>query len=331
MNVPADRQQRPLTPGLVARGGCALVILLVLVFGWVPLAIAAGVTGAGTFYVVLLSVMAVVIPGMFAAGVAVHDSRRRRIRRAAAGLPEDARIGASPREMGTLTAEQGAVAVGREHGLGLPTSVRKARGSTLVPGRPVKSWLARYPGGYAQVIMADPQPRVVCWADVTEVTFTIARLTVWTGQAAATVTSIGSLTARPFRGPAMPVPGEPDAIRLRAAALRMVGERMLPAMTAAYDAGKTVSCGAIHVSQHGITLAGTSVPVPWREIRSIRLHSTRLSTGGIRVTSTISLARSRRVLRSRISLSGLTNGLFLPGLLQYAAAQHGIRVSGHAR
>jgi hypothetical protein len=331
MGVPAGRQRRPLTPGRVAYGGCALVILLVLFFGWGPLAIAAGVTGAGTFYVVLLSVMAVVMPGMMVVSVAVTVSRRRRIRQAAASLPEDGGIGTPPGGMGALTAEQAAVAVGREHGLGLPSWVRKGRGSTLVAGRPARSWLARYPGGYAQVVMADPRPRVVCWTDVTEVTFTIERRTILAGQYPSTVTSIRSFAARPFRGPAMPVPGEQDAARLRAAALRIVGERMLPAMTAAYDAGEIVSCGAVRVSQHGIALTGTSVPVPWQEIRSVRLRSVRLSAGRSKVTSTVSLARSGRGLRSRISLSGLPNGLFLPGLLQYAAAQHGIPVSGHPR
>jgi hypothetical protein len=147
--------------------------------------------------------------------------------------------------------------------------------------------------------MPDPQPRVVCWADVTEVTFTIGRHTILAGQYTSSSTSIDSFTARPFRGPAMPVADRQEAARLRAAALRIVGERMLPAMTAAYDAGKTVSCGAIHVSQHGITLAGTSVPVPWGEIRSVRLHSTRLSAGGSKVTSTVSLARSGRVPAQR--------------------------------
>jgi hypothetical protein len=82
--------------------------------------------------VILLSVVAVVMPGMLAATLAMSASRRRRLRQAVAWWPEDAGIGTPPREMGTLTAEQAAVVVGREHGLGPPTLVRKNRGSTLV-------------------------------------------------------------------------------------------------------------------------------------------------------------------------------------------------------
>lgn len=197
--------------------------------------------------------------------------------------------------------------------------------------RKVRGWLARYAGGYAQVVMADPRPRVVRWADVTEVTFTISRNTVYTDYGSMTSTSLGSFTARPFLGPAMPVPGRVDAARARAGALRAVGDRLIPAMTAAYDAGEAVAFGAVQVSQSGVVLPGLTAPVPWAEIRSVRLRAVRLTDPGrSRITSSVSLACSGRPRRRSIDLSGLPNGLFLPGLLQHAAARQQVKVTGTA-
>lgn len=236
--------------------------------------------------------------------------------------PGDVARTVSPEQLPSLTPEEGADAIGRQFGLG-PLIKVWARRSPL--RRRVRGWLALYQGGYADVDMACPRPRAVRWADVTEITFTIR---IWPGANSTPSIVMKTFTARPYLGSAMPEPGEKHAARLYKAALQTVGDRMIRALTAAYDAGETTNFGPIHVSQHGIALPGTADPVPWTEIRNVRLRNVTLNAAGPQVTNAVSLARSGRFWSSRVELSGIPNGLFFPAVLRHAAAQHRIPVHG---
>lgn len=215
-------------------------------------------------------------------------------------------VGGGPAQPGALGALGGGVAAGVVL-IAVGRRRRKPRG-----------WFALYQGGYAQVVMADPRPRVVRWDAVTEVTFTIRRHRIAHAYGSSARIFIASFSARPFLGPAMPSPVPVMADRLPGVALRAVGPRLLASVRATCDAGGVISFGETRVSSDGVVLPGSPELVPWAQIGSARLHSTRLSSGP-EITSGVSVSIAGQPRRPYIDLSGIPNGMFLPALLQQAA------------
>ena len=194
--------------------------------------------------------------------------------------------------------------------------------------RVVRGWLARYQAGYAQLLATDPGPRVVRWASVDEVTITFRTTTVYTGQAATTSTHLHDFSARPFIGRLAPEVGHRwGTWRLMKDAVRVVGPRMIPAVIEAYDAGRPAAFGPVRVGKDGVTLSAAGTPIPWPDIRSIRMRTVDLARGG-RVVRAVYLHCRARPAHRVIEVSGLPNGIFLPRVIAHAAAQHGVPVRG---
>lgn len=194
-------------------------------------------------------------------------------------------------------------------------------------------WLARYEGGYAQLLPDAPGPRVVHWADIAEVTATF-RTTTTAVSAAASLpfTDFSGFSARLLTGePAPEIAGTQWKVdRLVAEALRAVGPRVIPAAIAAYESGQPVAFGpAVGVDQHGIAGSLLAAPVSWPDIESIEMRQVEVMRG-TRVVTEIRLRFPRQKPTRRptgICLSGLPNGIFLPGVIAHAAVRHGVPVS----
>lgn len=184
--------------------------------------------------------------------------------------------------------------------------------------RQLRGWRAHYPGGYAQVLTADPRPRVVRWADVTEVTFTIRR-SVPVNRGEQTRIYVSSFSARPSASPAMPAPL--DADDLPGEALAAAGPRLLAGMLATCAAGGVVSFGEIRVSSAGVVLPGSPELVPWAQIGSVRRGHTVLTRGPQWITSGVFVSIAGEPRPRDIDLSGIPNGMCLPALLEQAAGR----------
>jgi hypothetical protein len=195
--------------------------------------------------------------------------------------------------------------------------------------RVVRGWLARYQAGYAQLLATDPGPRVVRWASVDEVTVTFRTTAVYTGQATSTSTHLHSFSARPCIGGGLAPEVGPrwGTWRLLKDARRVVGPRLVNAAVDAYNAGRPAAFGPVRVAADGVTLSAAGTPVPWPDIRSVRLRTVDLARGG-RVVRAVHLSCRARPAHRVIEVSGLPNGIFLPRVIAHAAAQHGVPVKG---
>jgi len=195
--------------------------------------------------------------------------------------------------------------------------------------RVVRGWLARYQGGYAQLLATDGGPRAVRWTTVAEVTVTFRTTTVYTSQAAYTSTRLHRFSASPcVTGGLAPVVGPRwGSWRLLKDAVRVVGPRLVSAAEDAYDAGQPAAFGPVRVSRDGVTVPGAATPVSWPDIRSIRLRHVDLARGG-RVVRAVHLSCRSRPAHRVIEVSGLPNGIFLARVIAHAAAGHGVPVKG---
>ena len=195
--------------------------------------------------------------------------------------------------------------------------------------RVVRGWLARYQDGYAQMLATDPGPRAVRWVTVAEVTVTFRTTSTYTGQATTTSTHLHSFSARPgiAGGPAPEVGPRWGSWRLLKDARRVVGPRLVNDAVDAYDAGRPAAFGPVRIGKDGVTLSAAGAPVPWPDIRSVRLRTVDLARGG-RVVRAVHLSCRARPAHRVIEVSGLPNGIFLPRVIAHAAAQHGVPVKG---
>jgi hypothetical protein len=197
----------------------------------------------------------------------------------------------------------------------------------------VLGWLARYEKGYAQLLPDAPGPRVVHWASVADVTATFRTTTSYAyaggGGVGVTSTDFRSFSARLLAGePTSDIAGAQWEIgHLLADALRTVGPRIIPAAIAAYESGKPTAFGLVSIDQHGITVPWLAVPVLWPGIKSIEMKNAR-AMRKTRIVTEVCLHVSPRApdhLPVDINISGVPNGIFLPGVIAHAAAQHGVR------
>jgi hypothetical protein len=181
--------------------------------------------------------------------------------------------------------------------------------------------LFRYSGGLAQLLPGEPEPRVARWADVSE--FTVS---YFEGEDVAA--RLDGFSLRTGTGTQLPgLSGYRRQSQLRAIvaeAGRSVAPRLISAMTEAYESGGTVKFGRVSLSQEGVTIWPPEENlVPWADIRSI--HVTYVS--GTDYPDEVIIGQPGKPAR-QVSVSGLANGIFLPSVLAYAAARHGVTVTG---
>jgi hypothetical protein len=205
----------------------------------------------------------------------------------------------------------------------------------------IKSWLARYQDGFAQVLLSG-SVRAVRWADVSEVgvTYDIIRGPGTTFDPGHPYTVVSGFYARPCLTRLEPTITRDwvdyvQATALVADAMRVAGPRVTAALIAAHDSGEFVAFGQVCVDQSGITLPAQSGRrgwpadlVPWSGISSVEWSGISLAKaksvpGRRNIVEAIDLRCEGTPKRRRISLSGVPNGIFLPALLQHAA-RHGI-------
>jgi hypothetical protein len=211
---------------------------------------------------------------------------------------------------------------------GYPAAALAAGAVMIAVGRDrraVLGWLARYEKGYAQLLPDAPGPHVVHWASVAEVTATF-RTTTSNGWSS---TDFRSFSARLLAGePTSDIAGSQWEIgHLLADALRTVGPRIIPAAIAAYESGQPSAFGLVSIDQHGITVPWLAMPVLWPGIKSIGMKNAR-AMRKTRIVTEVCLHISPGApdgLPVDINISGVPNGIFLPGVIAHAAAQHGVR------
>jgi hypothetical protein len=200
----------------------------------------------------------------------------------------------------------------------------------------VTGWVARYRDGFVQVSAPGVQ-HVVRWMDVTEIGVTY-RLTSTGGNqfVAPTIrTIVSSFSAQSAVTQLKFLISEKQLrhgllAELAGDAVRSAGPRMTATYIASYGASESAIFGQIRISQSGITLPASpgrrgwpAGLVPWSEISAI---NGRFLPNQRNVCDQIILrfTGSRR-LRT-VGLSNVPNGIFLPAVLQHAAAQQGIRI-----
>lgn len=187
----------------------------------------------------------------------------------------------------------------------------------------VRRQLFRYSGGLAQLIDGEPEPRVARWQDVSE--FTVSYF-----QGDDDVPRLDGCWLRTEDGTQLPgLSGLRRSSELRAivtAAERLVGPRLIPALTEALEAGEELRFGRVHVGRAGIAIWPPEDNLfAWPDIRSI--HLTYLDRGGY-PHEVIVGRRSDRVTQT-VDVSGLPNGIFLPHVLAHAARRHGVMLTGY--
>lgn len=200
----------------------------------------------------------------------------------------------------------------------------------------VTGWVARYRDGFVHASAPGVQ-HVVRWTDVAEIGVTYRLMSTGGNQYVAPTmrTIVSSLSAKPAVTQLKFLISEKQLRYARLAelagdAVRSAGPRMTATYIASYGAGESAAFGQIRVSRSGITLPASpgrrgwpAGLVPWSEISAI---DGRVLPNQRNVWHQISLrfTGSRR-LRT-VGLSNVPNGIFLPAVLQHAAAQQGIRV-----
>lgn len=200
----------------------------------------------------------------------------------------------------------------------------------------VTGWVARYRYGLVHTSAPGVQ-HVMRWMDVTEIGVTYRVIaTGGTQHVPPTIrTIVSSFSARPAATQLTFLISEKQLrfdrlAELAADAVRSAGPRMTAACIASYGAGESAVFGQIRVGQSGITLPASpgrrgwpAGLVPWSEISAIDGRSLP-SQRNVCHQIILRFTGSRR-LRT-VSLSGVPNGIFLPAVLQHAAAQQGIRI-----
>jgi hypothetical protein len=180
-----------------------------------------------------------------------------------------------------------------------------------------------YANGYAQLSRDEPEPQVVRWEAVAEVTVWVTDMQVdgglipWrlNGFKLSTVTG----TTLSSRGTVIQGSGMSAVL---AAAYQSLAPRLLPAMTEQYESAGAVSFGQVHVGRDGVTVPsqwGPGEVIPWTEMTG--MYMVTLPTDWI---YKVVIHRDRKP-DAQISVDGLPNGIFLPRVLAHAAALHGIR------
>lgn len=204
------------------------------------------------------------------------------------------------------------------------------------------AWLARYEGGFAQMLPDAARPRVVRWDQVTEVDVAFRRVTTSDGQGGtSTSIVITGFGARPSLTPDGPVTERMTSRDIRVLvgdALAGAGPRLAARYAGDCDAGRPVSFGNVVIDARGVTILDGPEQrdrrdrwrwpapglVPWTEITSASRRSVGLP-GGPGAAYQVTLRLARRPKRVTIPLSGVPNGIFLPGVLRHAAGRRGIR------
>jgi hypothetical protein len=169
-----------------------------------------------------------------------------------------------------------------------------------------------YAGGLAQQDQDEPEPRVIRWAEVDSVTSVFDHESGLVGcrLRAGTGTEIGAGLGY----------GHAVVAALAAETGNELAGRFVPALVGAYEAGEVVIAGQWRIGRDGLSRVrgnGREVLTSWRDIRGIKYRR----EGELTIA-----ADGRR--RRTIGLSGVPNGMFVARLIEYAAGQNGIPVTG---
>jgi hypothetical protein len=181
-----------------------------------------------------------------------------------------------------------------------------------------------YPNGFAQLGRDEPEPQVVRWEDVAEVTVSVTGMQLEDGFVPWRLNSfsLSTVTGTTLSGQAT-IMRESDLRAVVSAAYQSLAPRLLPAMTEQYESAGAVSFGRVRVARDGVTVPGqrgTGELIPWAEMTDIYL----VTIPADWVHKVVIHRRGKP--DEEISVDGLPNGIFLPRVLAHAAARHRIRV-----
>jgi hypothetical protein len=186
--------------------------------------------------------------------------------------------------------------------------------------------LYRYSGGLAELVDGQPEPSVARWAD-------IAEFTVDYFESDESLPRISGFALKTDTGTRLSsISGQVRRQELRtlvAEAEKNLRPRLMPAMTEAYESGAPVAFGRVKVSKEGITLQAWPPPgevIPWSRVKSV--HLTYIDRKNGDYVKEIIVGRKDGPTEE-VGVGGLPNGIFLPGLIVYAAREVGLMVTGY--
>jgi hypothetical protein len=187
----------------------------------------------------------------------------------------------------------------------------------------------RFPGGLVDLRSDEPEPTVLRWPEVDSVTLLFDDSDSMNGLEKCVLsdrdrTAIIVPDRRPMLGDLV---GE---------AQRILGPKIVPSLIDAYESGQPVVFGGWRIDRTGVTEGeGTSRArlLPWAEVREIVVTSEE-HRGRVDPPSLIELTRvvradhrqprRRAPAGMRLSLSDISNGLFLPNLLEHIADRENV-------
>jgi hypothetical protein len=193
---------------------------------------------------------------------------------------------------------------------------------------PVTSRLFWYNGGLVQLNSDEPEPHMLRWADVETATVFYE----WSEQVHTRLTGCvlrGGTGTKPIDINSGRQTGKYPYRILRDLTLEtasVLAPRLVPPLIGIYESGEPVIFGNVRVDQAGITADGSGfghIAWRWDEIGSISTYHARKLTGTPSIDG-IRISKHAANIWTGINPSGVPNGMFLPHLLAYAAAQNGV-------
>jgi hypothetical protein len=198
--------------------------------------------------------------------------------------------------------------------------VLAAAGAVVMTVAPRSKWdrLYWYPGGVAQRLAAEPEPRILRWADATGV-----RIVYDTSDDSlildrCIVDGPGELSIDAGRG----YKGGLAAFAREAE--RVLGDRLLPGLTAACDRGEPVEFGELTITAAGLGVQPARPGregwwLPWPEVRVVKAHG---PGRGLYVHQK-PWGRGKRWA----GLEGVGNGMLAHRVIEHAAAPYRVPVT----
>jgi hypothetical protein len=182
----------------------------------------------------------------------------------------------------------------------------------------VRSRLALYSGGVAQIDRDEPEPRVLRWADVESLTVDLQT------DEGTLISRLASFTLRGRTG--TEISGGAEVETVVRAAHRALAPRLVPPLIETFDSGQEVAAGAARIDSAGLTLP-SGKRLAWAQIKSVIMYHP--SPASSEVATRIDV---RAVSRFRLHIfnpSKIPNAIFLAHVLARAAARNGVAVDGY--
>lgn len=167
-----------------------------------------------------------------------------------------------------------------------------------------------YSGGFIQLTVGEPQPRVIRWQDAISLSMYIDRPPDSAPRAMSSTVCDRSGTCLAVGGP----------LFARRAA-QILAPTVVPALIRAFDTNESLSFGGMRIDRSGITdagAAGAAAPAftAWQDMELIAFHG----RVGIGIWS------AGRKSCHDIDLAGVPNGFFAHYVIEHAAVQAGVPV-----